>query len=182
MGGCPINCRLSIWSASAFSRIFPSRQGTKAVKTARSYSYLLVSIFLIVINQMKYLVLGPYLVDKSTIPLLQVVQLIEIIDVFERMDVIFVLILFMGLGIKMAAFFVGAVTGFQKISGIGFKKWVLPLGIIIFVASFISPNYTHHMWLGIEKMPPLFLIFQVALPLFLFLAMLVRRKPIHIIP
>lgn len=59
---------------------------------------------------MNFLVLGPHLVEKSTVPLLQVVQLIEIIDVFERMDVLFVLILFMGLGIKMAAFFVGAVT------------------------------------------------------------------------
>lgn len=165
-----------------FLVFFPLVKERRRLRRPVLISFLLVSIFLIVINQMNYLVLGPYLVDKSTIPLLQVVQLIEIIDVFERMDVIFVLILFMGLGIKMAAFFVGAVTGLQKITGIGFKKWVLPLGIIIFIASFISPTYTHHMWLGIEKMPPLFLIFQVALPLFLFLAMLVRRKPIHTIP
>ncbi|MDQ0063819.1 spore germination protein KB [Paenibacillus harenae] len=163
-----------------FLVFFPLVKVRRRLRRPVLTSYLFVAIFLTIINQMNFLVLGPHLVEKSTVPLLQVIQLIEIIDVFERMDVLFVLILFMGLGIKMAAFFVGAVTGLQKITGIGLKKWVIPLGIAIYAASLISPNYTHHMWVGLEKMPPLFLIFQIAIPLFLFLIMLVYRKPNNI--
>ncbi|MGO4546363.1 endospore germination permease [Paenibacillus sp. 2TAB23] len=162
-----------------FLVFFPLVKERRRLRKPVLLSFIFISIILIAINEMNFLVLGPHLVDKSTIPLLQVIQLMEIVDVFERMDVLFVLILFMGIGIKMAAFFVGAVTGLQKITGIGLKKWVVPLGGAIFAASFISPNYTHHMWLGLEKLPRLFLIFQIAIPLFLYLVMLVRRKPLY---
>lgn len=158
-----------------FLVFFPLVKERKRLRRPVILSFVSVALFLIVFNQMNFLVLGPYLVDKSTIPLLQVIQLIEIIDVFERMDVLFVLILFMGIGIKMAAFFVGAVTGLHKITGIGLKKWVLPAGGSIYAAAFLSPNYTHHMWLGLEKLLPFFLIFQIAVPLLLFLVMLPHR-------
>lgn len=160
-----------------FLVFFPLVKEKRRFRSPVIISYILVSLFLIVFNQMNFLVLGSYIADKSTIPLLQVIQLIEIIDVFERMDVLFVLILFMGIGIKMAAFFVGAVTGLQKITGIGLKKWVIPLGIMIYAASFLSPNYSHHIWLGLEKLPLMFLIFQIAMPLLLFIIMLAHRKP-----
>lgn len=161
-----------------FLVFFPLVKKRRKLRRPVLISFFFVSIFLMVVNQMNFLVLGPHLVEKSTIPLLQVIQLIEIIDVFERMDVLFVLILFMGIGIKMAAFFVGAVAGLQKITGVALKKWVVPLGILIYAASFISPNYAHHMWVGIEKMTPLYLIFQIVMPLFLFLVMLFHRKAI----
>ena len=67
-------------------------------------TYIITAICLILINQVNILVLGPTLAASSTLPLPQVVQLIEIADVFERIDVLFVLILFLGLGAKMTAF------------------------------------------------------------------------------
>ncbi|KRE92150.1 spore gernimation protein [Paenibacillus sp. Soil766] len=159
-----------------FLVFLPMLKSRRKIRRSILLAYAFVVCLLIMINQLNFLVLGPTLVAKSTIPLLQIIQLIELIDVFERMDVLFVLILFMGLGIKMAAFYVGAVTGIHKLTGISYVKWVVPIGAIILGCSLISPTYTHHIWLGLKKVTPWFLVFQIGLPLMLFLVILVRQK------
>lgn len=60
-----------------------------------------------ILNRMVIFVLGPKIAASSTLPLLETVQLIELAEVFERMDALFTLLLFLGLIIKMVAFFNG---------------------------------------------------------------------------
>ncbi|MDG0793861.1 spore germination protein [Cohnella ginsengisoli] len=68
-------------------------------------AYVGVSIFLIGMNELILFVLGQSIAEKVTFPLLESVQLIEFSQVFERMDILFVFVLFLGLGVKLAAFF-----------------------------------------------------------------------------
>lgn len=91
------------------------------------FAYSITALSLIFINQLNIFVLGPKIAVDSTLPLLEAVQLIELADVFERMDALFTLLLFLGLIIKMSLFFNGAVIGLEKITGVGFKKWISPL-------------------------------------------------------
>lgn len=159
-----------------FLVFFPlAKSQVPQVRRAVFIAYAIVSVILIALNQVNILVLGPGLAKDSTIPLLQSVQLIEFANVFERMDIFFVLVLFLGLGIKIAGFYVGAAAGLHRITGIGYKKCVLPIGAVIFASSLISPNYVHHIWMGkiVTYWDP---IFQVAFPLILFAVMLVRRS------
>lgn len=139
-------------------------------------SYTAVALFLTIFNQLNILVLGPKLAANTTLPLLETVQLIQLAEVLERMDAIFILILFLGLGIKMTAFFNGAVIGLERITGVNYKKWVLPVGALIFALSFLSPNYTHHIEIGrgvaVKYWWP---IFQFVLPLLLYVVMLIRK-------
>lgn len=140
-------------------------------------TYIITAICLILINQVNILVLGPTLAASSTLPLLQVVQLIEIADVFERIDVLFVLILFLGLGAKMTAFSMGAVIGLTKLTGIPYKISTIFLGVCLYMLAFLSPNYPHHIWLGIKFVVTYVTpIFQVALPLMLLLTIWIRQK------
>lgn len=129
-----------------------------------------VSIFLIAMNQLVLLVLGQSIAERVTFPLLESVQLIEFSQVFERMDIFFVFVLFLGLGLKLAAFFTGAATGLSQLTGLGYRKGVFGIGLLIFGLSFLSPNYTHHIWMG-KVVTSWFTIFQIALPLLLFIAM-----------
>lgn len=133
-----------------FLVFFPLISQKTKINKAIYASYWFIAVFLTIVNQMTILVLGPKLAEKSTIPLFEVVQLIEFAEVIERMDSIFVLLLFVGLGIKMAAFFIGAVAGFSSATSTAYKKWVIPIGVIIFSLSFLSPNYSHHIWLGLK--------------------------------
>lgn len=139
-------------------------------------SYAATAISLIFINQLIIFVMGPKLAAYSTLPLLETVQMIDLAEVLERMDALFTLLLFLGLGIKLAAFFSGAVIGLERITGVGYKKWVLPVGALLFGLSFISPNYTHHIQIGrglvLNYVSP---VFQAFLPLLLFAVILFRK-------
>ncbi|WP_151737523.1 GerAB/ArcD/ProY family transporter [Paenibacillus tengchongensis] len=140
-------------------------------------AYLLTAVALTFINQLIIFVMGPKLAVYSTLPLLETVQMIDLAEILERMDALFTLLLFLGLGIKLAAFFSGAVIGLERITGVGYKKWVIPVGAALFAMSFISPNYTHHIQLGrgviVNYIAP---VFQAVLPVLLFAVMLLRRK------
>lgn len=140
-------------------------------------AYLATAVSLTFINQLIIFVMSPKLAVYSTLPLLQTVQMIDLAEVLERMDALFTLLLFLGLGIKLAAFFSGAVIGLERITGVGYKKWVVPVGAALFAMSFISPNYTHHIQVGrgpvLNYISP---VFQAALPLLLFGVILLRKK------
>ncbi|PYI53974.1 GerAB/ArcD/ProY family transporter [Paenibacillus flagellatus] len=160
-----------------FLVFLPMAKRGKRLSAAVMTAYGGVAVFLIAINQINILVLGPMLAANATFPLLQTVQLIQIAEVFERMDILFALLLYLGLGIKMAAFYTGAVIGLEKVTGIAYKKLVVPTGAAIYAMAFLSPSYTHHIWTGlvvfVNAVSP---VFQMALPALLFVAMLVRRN------
>ncbi|ALA42237.1 MULTISPECIES: GerAB/ArcD/ProY family transporter [Paenibacillus] len=141
------------------------------------FAYSITALSLIFINQLNIFVLGPKIAVDSTLPLLEAVQLIELADVFERMDALFTLLLFLGLIIKMSLFFNGAVIGLEKITGVGFKKWIFPLAALIYGLSSLSPNFTHHMVIGRKiVINTWFPIFQIVLPLFLFTVIIIKRR------
>ncbi|MGC5772710.1 GerAB/ArcD/ProY family transporter [Paenibacillus pabuli] len=140
-------------------------------------AYCIVAVMLTVINQLNILVLGPSIAANSTHPLLQTVQLIQFAEILERMDAIFSLILFLGLGMKMAAFFIGTVTGLTRITSIKYKKLIIPAGIAIYALSFLSPRYTEYIWLGLNvSVKWISPFFQILLPVLLVTVMLLRKK------
>lgn len=140
-------------------------------------SYLATALSLTFINQLVIFVMGPKLAVYSTLPLLETVQMIDLAEILERMDALFTLLLFLGLGIKFAAFFSGAVIGLERITGVGYKKWVIPTAVVLYVLSFLSPNYTHHIQVGrgvvLNYSSP---VFQLFLPLLLFIIILIRKR------
>ncbi|WP_410512222.1 GerAB/ArcD/ProY family transporter [Paenibacillus sp. BR2-3] len=140
-------------------------------------TYIISALFLTIFNQLNIFVLGTELAANMTLPLLETVQLIQLIEVFERTDALFTLILFLGLGTKMTAFYIGAVIGLERMTGVSYKRWVLPLGALLYGLAFLSPNYTHHIEIGrgiaVNKWWP---IFQIYLPIFLFVVMLIRKQ------
>ncbi|MFD1178618.1 GerAB/ArcD/ProY family transporter [Paenibacillus puldeungensis] len=159
-----------------FLVFFPMVREEKGIEKSMLIGYTSVAIFLILVNHMNVLVLGTKLADTVSFPLLQVVQLIELAEIFERMDILFVLVLFIGLGAKLLFFYMGAVKGFSNLTRTSFKKWILPIGIAIYALSFASPNFTHHLWVGISVVLKYYPIIQIGLPALLFIVMLVRNK------
>lgn len=160
-----------------FLLLFPLVNKRRKLGRSVILAYSITAIGLIMINQINVLVLGPTQAANSTLPLLQVVQLIEIAEAFERFDVLFVIVLVMGLGSKMAAFFMGASMGLQKVTGLSYKLWTVILGICIYAMAFISPNYPHHIQLGIKIVVTYITpIFQVVLPSILLLLIWIRSR------
>ncbi|WP_426446916.1 GerAB/ArcD/ProY family transporter [Paenibacillus sp. S-38] len=139
------------------------------------WAYSGVAAFLILMNALNLMILGPVLVENSTLPLLQSVQLIQIADILERLDVLISLLIFFGLFVKLSLFYWGAVQAAAQLSRTKRSVWVVVLGLAIFGTSFLEPNYTYHVWLGLEVSVKLFPLFQVLLPLLLWMVMKLRR-------
>ncbi|WP_433939650.1 GerAB/ArcD/ProY family transporter [Paenibacillus lautus] len=160
-----------------FLVFFPLVKNKEKLRRGVAITYIITAICLVSINQVNILVLGPTLAANSTLPLLQVVQLIEIAEVFERIDILFVLVLFLGLGAKMTAFYVGAVIGLTKITGVPYKIVTVLLAACLYMLAFLSPNYPHHLWLGVKIVVTYVTpVFQVALPFMLLLTIWIRNK------
>ncbi len=160
-----------------FLVFYPYARTGKKLNKAVIISYIITALSLTFINQLNIFVLGPKIALYSTLPLLETVQLIDLAEVFERMDALFTMLLFLGLGVKMGAFFNGAIIGLEKITGIAYKKWVLPVALLIYGMSFLSPNYTHHIVTGRQLvLNYLFPVFQIVLPLLLFITILIRKR------
>ncbi|MDD9266447.1 GerAB/ArcD/ProY family transporter [Paenibacillus sp. GCM10023248] len=147
----------------------------KKINRISTISYLGVALFLIGMNIINLLVLGPSLIGNSTLPFLQTVQLIQVGDIFERLDVFVTLLLFLGLFVKLAAFYWAAAYGVSQLMRGNSKYSVCFVGIVIFISSFFEPSYTFHVWLGLAVSVKLFPIFQVALPFAMFIAILLRK-------
>jgi spore germination protein KB len=147
----------------------------KKVVRISSFAYLGVAFFLILMNMINVLVLGPELIGNSTLPFLQTVQLIQVGDIFERLDVFVTLLLFLGLFVKLTAFFWAAAYGISQLTGGNSKLLIGIVGAVIFISSFLEPNYTYHIWLGLTVSVKLFTIFQIFLPVAMFIAILTRK-------
>ncbi|PWW06258.1 spore germination protein KB [Paenibacillus cellulosilyticus] len=138
--------------------------------------YLTVTAMLTYGNAMIMAVLGPQLAKGSSIPLLQVVQLIELGGFIERLDIIVTLLLFFGLYVKLAIGFMAVVLIVQPL----FKwnrtvcAWVI--GTLLFTIALLERNYTTHVWLGRYFMNNYVLIFQLGIPAVMLLIGLRRGK------
>ncbi|WP_153978362.1 GerAB/ArcD/ProY family transporter [Paenibacillus xylanilyticus] len=160
-----------------FLVFYPYGRKGKNLNKVVIIAYIATAVSLTFINQLIIFVMGPDIAMFSTLPLLQTVQLIDMTEVLERMDALFTLLLFLGLGIKIAFFFQGAVIGLERITGASYRRWVLPAGIVLYGLSFLSPNFTEHLEVGrgialIYSSP----LFQIVLPLILLIVILIKKR------
>lgn len=139
------------------------------------WAYISVSLFLILMNALTLSVLGPEISALTALPLLEVVQLIRLANILERLDVIVTLLLLIGLYVKMTALYMAAVFTFTAVTGMAYRYWVLPIGLVIYASSFLETNNTYHLWIGLDITLKIVPLFQVVLP-FLMLLVGVRKK------
>ncbi|HTG69439.1 MAG TPA: endospore germination permease [Candidatus Udaeobacter sp.] len=147
----------------------------KIIGRVSYWAFIGVAAFLILMNSITMCVLGPEMSAITALPLLEVVQLIRLANFLERLDVIVTLLLFIGLYVKMTALYMASVFTFNAVTGIAYRYCVLPIGLIIYAASFLEPNNTYHIWIGLDITLKIVPLFQIVLPL-LMLIVGIRKK------
>jgi spore germination protein KB len=149
----------------------------KKLNKAVVLTYGIVALFLIAMNQLIILVLGPKLAELFTYPLLQVVRLIQVARVFERLDPLFLFVLYVGLGTKIHLFLMGASIGLYRITVLKYRAATVILGLIIYGLTFLNPVYTEFIWIGLHvTVTWIWPVFQFVLPALLLITMLIRKK------
>ncbi|MBW7473392.1 spore germination protein [Paenibacillus oenotherae] len=127
--------------------------------------YMIVAILLILMNALSMAVLGPDISALSSLPLLEVVQLIQIANILERLDVFVTVLLYIGLYVKMTLFYMAAVMMMKNLFKGSHVAWSTIVVLIICGLSFLEPNNTVRLWIGLTVMVKLYTLFQIAVPI-----------------
>ncbi|MCM3492243.1 spore germination protein [Paenibacillus lactis] len=138
-------------------------------------SYLFVGMFLLVFSILNLAILDPTITSISTLPMLRSVRLIQIANFLERLDPIIMMLIYIGIFVKMTAFYMAAVLWLSQLIKMNHKMLTLVVGGFIYAISFISPNLIHHLWVGFEQnLKYHFPIFQIYVPLLLAMIIMLR--------
>lgn len=138
--------------------------------------YISVSLFLIFMNILNMAILGPAIATTSQLPFLKSARTISHFIFIERLDLFVTILLFHGLLMKMTLFFFCAVHGVAQLTQRSPRIWVIPIGLIIYGASFIEKDYAQHFAIGLGPSLKVDILFQIAVPLLLLALLLIRRK------
>lgn len=142
---------------------------------AMGISGLLLSVSLIIIIS----VMGVGYASKSTIPLLEVVKLINVGNIISNLDSFAVIIMLIGGFFKVIIFFYGGVLAISTLFKIQNKRWVIvPAGIfILWLSITFESSYPYHLWLGLKiSLAYIYNTYQVIIPSLLLIICLIKKK------
>jgi spore germination protein KB len=151
------------------------REPKQAMRTSLA-AYAFVSLFLAGMSALTLSILGANVATVMAYPFIEAVQLIQIADFLERLDIVVTLIVFFGLFVKLAVFYMASNLIASSITGISKRVCAVVIGAAIYAAAFLEPNQTFHIWLGIEVQPKYAWIYQEIVPLLVLGIALLRRK------
>lgn len=150
-------------------------------ESVRKISLLVFGItggLLILTDMILIMVLGAELAAKSEIPLLRVLFDINIADILTNLDIIGVIIIFIGGFYKTVLNFYGAVLVVTTLFKIANQKWIaIMMGISLTIYSMIYfQNITFHRWAGNEiNLPYIHSTFQ-AIPILVLIMIWLKSK------
>jgi spore germination protein KB len=161
-----------------FTMLLPYLNQQKRGIQAGFAAVLFSSVILSLSTAMNIAVLGTDMAGRATFPLLHTVSLINIGEIIQRLDVIVVLTLIIGVFFKVAIFFYAGVLAASDLFQISdYRRLVYPLGIIILsIAMMLSGNFTEQIEEGDVLLVTVFLFFGVVIPGFLLVVGGLRRR------
>jgi spore germination protein KB len=139
----------------------------------------LATILFIASTLLTICALGVEYTSIATIPLLDLIKMINIGEILTNLDAVGVIIMFIGGFYKMLLFFYGGVLAFNTLfKKINIKLITIICGIFVtWYATIFEPSYAYHIWLGHKvSLPYIHNTFQVLIPPILLLICFIKSK------
>ena len=115
--------------------------------------------------------------NNSLAPLLKMVQKIDIADVIQRLDAIFMIWLIVNNFFKITIFMYAAVIGGATILKVSKNLLIIPFGLIVFItATLFTGNYIEHMAQSHIVLKYVYPVFAAFIPLLLCSICFLRQK------
>ncbi len=160
-----------------FTMIFAYLNKPKLQFKASFLGVILGGISLTLFHFLTIAVLGAETRGSSISPFLRMVQKIEVAEIIQRLDALFMIWLLVNDFFKTSIFMYAAVIGGATIFKLSKNKLVLPFGIIVFFTSiFFADDYQSHMAQSDFVLTYIYPIFSLGIPLLLCLVGFVRKK------
>lgn len=163
-----------------FTIIFPYLNNNRRMRIIGVGAMLLSGIMIAGTMLINILTLGFHVVEDSGFPLLATIKMISVADFLERLDVLFLFVLFIDVFSKLVLFFYFGLIGLTELFGLESHKQIsYPIGMIVLFCSLtIATNYSEYAYQSINISARYFSFpLQVIIPLILLtIAFFKKRK------
>jgi spore germination protein KB len=120
-------------------------------------------------------VLGTDIVKRSPLPLMPTISKISISDFIQRVDILVVMVLIIGVFFKMSVFFAAALIGISELFKIPYRRMVYPCALIILFSSMLNArSFTEHINEGGRLLYTIFPFYMVLIPVILVIVAAIR--------
>ncbi|RKO62431.1 GerAB/ArcD/ProY family transporter [Caldibacillus debilis] len=158
--------------AVVFAFIFPYLNRRKGGRMIGICALLFSGLSIALTTAVNLCTLGMTAMKNTPFPLLATIKEIEVMEFLQRLDVIFLISLFIGAFFKIAIYFyasVIAIADFFRLDS--HRRAVYPIGVVTLIVSMmIASNYPEHIRQGLKwETPYLHLPLQVVVPVLLLL-------------
>ncbi|SEP44001.1 GerAB/ArcD/ProY family transporter [Propionispora vibrioides] len=165
-----------------FFMYWPFAREKKLVRKTSMFVTATIGVLLSSVLALMVAVLGVPLVKISTIPIYEVIKLINIMDIITNLDSIATVVMFIGGFFKMAIHFYGGILVYKTLLKVPRKheKW-----LIVFFGAFWTwfsityyPNLIFHRWAGLKVSISYFYsgftVFELVCPVLLLIAIYLK--------
>ncbi|WP_339315616.1 GerAB/ArcD/ProY family transporter [Paenibacillus sp. FSL R10-2734] len=151
-----------------FTMLMPYLNNVKKGPWVIAAGMLVSGILLSLTMILNISVLGTDIVKRSPLPLMPTISKISISDFIQRVDILIVMVLIIGVFFKLSVFFAAALIGISELFKIPYRRMVYPVALIILFSSMLNArSFTEHIEEGGKLLYTEFPFFMVLIPLLL---------------
>ncbi len=159
----------------AFTMFMPylnnAKKGPWVIGVAIFVSGLLLSLTMV----LNISVLGADIIKRSPLPLMPTISKISISDFIQRLDILIVMVLIIGVFFKMTVFFAAALIGISELFKIPYRRMVYPVALIILFSDMLNArSFTEHIDEGGRLLYTVFPFFMVLIPVLMIIIAALR--------
>jgi spore germination protein KB len=161
----------------AFMMVFPYVTNIGKGRSIGIAAYIVSGIMLAYSSFLQVATLGN-LKNRSNFPLLSAAREISLLNFIERIDLLIVFMMMLGIIVKVSIFFYAGLKGIEHVFNRPYRTFVFPIAMIIsFVSLSLGENFSSYTSIGREVLPlyvqtPVYIIF----PFLLLLIAFVKKK------
>jgi spore germination protein KB len=161
----------------AFMMIFPYVTNVRKGRTVGIAAYIVSGGMLAYSSFLQIVTLG-HLKNRSNFPLLSAAREISLLNFIERIDLLIVFMMMLGIIVKVSIFFFAGLKGMEHVFIRPYRSFVFPFAMIVsFISLTVGENFSTYSAIGRELLPlyvqtPIYIVF----PLLLLLIAFIKRK------
>jgi spore germination protein KB len=161
----------------AFMMVFPYVTNVRKGRSVGVAAYIVSGMMLAYSSFLQVATLGN-LKNRSNFPLLSAAREISLLNFIERIDLLIVFMMMLGIIVKVSVFFYAGLKGMEHVFNRPYRSFVFPFAMIIsFISLVLGENFSSYTSIGRDVLPiyvqtPIYIIFPFLL---LFMAF-VKRK------
>jgi spore germination protein KB len=160
-----------------FMVVIPFVSKLKYAYRTGTAAYIFSGLVLAYSSLLQTVTLG-VLKDRTNFPLLSVARNISLLEFIERVDLLIVFIMMLGIVVKASVFFYGGLKGLEFIFHKPYRSFGFPMAMIIAYFSIsVGDNYPAYIEIGIKVLPTyLQTLFHVGIPILLLTIAYMKKK------